>query len=144
MQDALKKRICRKMNDATWLLLRHNWPGLKTAFCVERIVNARGKESKESSYYIASMDISPKELLHTVREHWKVESMHWMLDVDFAEDNCRFLSENAHKSLNAIRKCALAIHKNFLACTKKKTSIKANMLACLINRKLLIKLLENL
>jgi len=68
--------------------------------------------------------------------------MHWMLDVDFSEDNCRFSSDNAHKTLNAIRKCALALHKDFLAHTNKKTSIKANMLACLINRKLLFQLLE--
>jgi len=92
---------------------------------------------------ITSMDISPEQLLQTVREHWKIESMHWMLDVDFSEDNCRFLSENALKSLNAMRKCALAIHKNFLAHTNKKSSIKANMLACLINQNFFMKLLEN-
>lgn len=140
----IETRICRKMNDASWLLPRHDWPGLKTAFSVERIVNERGKETQETSYYITSMDTSAKELLRIVREHWKIESMHWMLDVDFSEDSCRFLSENAHKTLNAIRKCALAIHKDFLARTNKKTSIKANMLACLINRKLFFQLLGNL
>ncbi len=132
------------MTDASWLLPRHNWPGLKTAFCVERLVNKRGKESRDRSYYITSMDASPRELLQTVREHWKVESMHWMLDVDFAEDNCRFLSDNVHKSLNAMRKFALAIHRNFLTSSNSKSSIKANMLACLINRKRFLNLLENL
>lgn len=28
------------------------------------------------------------------REHWKIESMHWMLDVTFSEDDCRFFDEN--------------------------------------------------
>jgi len=45
----IEKRICRKMNDASWLLPRHDWPGLKTAFCVERIVNARGRESRTNA-----------------------------------------------------------------------------------------------
>ncbi len=88
----IETRICRKMNDASWLLPRHDWPGLKTAFYVERIVNERGRERQETSYYITSIDTSAKELLRIVREHWKIESMHWMLDVDFSEDNCRFSS----------------------------------------------------
>ncbi len=116
----IERRICWKMQDASWLLARHNWPGLKTAFCVERIIDERGKQSQEVSYYISSKDASPMELLQIVREHWKIESMHWMLDINFSEDTCRFLSENAHKALNAIRKCALAIHKNFLKLKGKK------------------------
>lgn len=140
----IETRICRKMHDALWLLPRHDRPGLKTAFCVERIVKERGRERQETSYYIASMDTSAQEFLRIVREHWKIESMHWMLDVDFSEDACRFFSENAHKTLNAIRKCALALHKDFLARTNRKTSIKANMPACLINRKRLFQLLESL
>jgi len=74
----IEARICRKMNDASWLLPRHDWPGLKTAFCVERIVNERGKERQETSYYITSGDSSAKELLQIIWEHWKIESMHWL------------------------------------------------------------------
>lgn len=140
----IERRICWKMQDASWLLPRHDWPGLKTAFCVERIVDERGKQSREMSYYISSKDASPMKLLQTVREHWKIESMHWMLDINFSEDTCRFLSENAHKALNAMRKSALALHKNFLKRTGKKTSIKSNMLACSMNPKSFNQLLENL
>ena len=67
-----------------------------------------------------------------VREHWKIESMHWLLDVTFSEDESRFLSENAHTTMNALRKFALTVHKNYLAASGKKRSLKANMLAALI------------
>ncbi len=76
------------------------------------------------------------------REHWKIESMHWMLDVTFSEDDRRFLSENAHKTLNVMRKYALSVHKNFLSATKTSSSIKSNMLSCLLDRNRFLKLLE--
>ena len=67
------------------------------------------------------------------REHWKIESFHWLLDVTFSEDSCRFLSENAHITMNSLRKFALAVHKNFLAANSKKASLKASMLSALLN-----------
>ena len=127
----IEKRICRKARDIAWLAA-HKWPGLRSVFAVERIVDVRGMLSKETSYYISSSDVSARELLGAVREHWKIESMHWLLDVTFSEDESRFLSENAHTTMNALRKFALTVHKNYLAASGKKRSLKANMLAALI------------
>lgn len=72
------------------------------------------------------------------REHWKIESMHWLLDVTFSEDDCRFLSENAHRTMNAMRKFAIAVHKNFLSAHHKKSSLKAHMLSALLDSNLLL------
>ena len=127
----IEKRICRKARDIAWLAA-HKWPGLRSVFAVERIVDVRGMLSKETSYYISSSDVSARELLGAVREHWKIESLHWLLDVTFSEDESRFLSENAHTIMNALRKFALTVHKNYLAASGKKRSLKANMLAALI------------
>ena len=127
----IEKRICRKARDIAWLAA-HKWPGLRSVFAVERIVDVRGMLSKETSYYISSSDVSARELLGAVREHWKIESLHWLLDVTFSEDESRFLSENAHTTMNALRKFALTVHKNYLAALGKKRSLKANMLAALI------------
>ncbi len=138
----IEKRICRKLKDISWLLPRHDWPGLRCVFLIERIVDKRGEVSRETSYYISSLDGEPKQLMMLVREHWKIEAMHWMLDVTFSEDDRHFLSENAHKTLNAMRKYALAVHKNFLSTTKKRSSIKSNMLSCLLDRNRFLKLLE--
>lgn len=138
----IEKRICRKIKDASWLLSRHDWPGLGCAFSIERVVDKRGDVSCETSYYISSMDAAPEQLMKIAREHWKIESMHWMLDVTFSEDDCRILSENAHKTLNSLRKYALAIHKNFLSVTGKRSSIKSHMLSCLLDHDRFLKLLE--
>jgi len=138
----IEKRICRKIKDISWLLSRHDWPGLRCAFSVERIVDKRGEVSRETSYYISSLDEEPKQLMKFAREHWKIESLHWMLDVTFSEDDRHFLSESAHKTLNAMRKYALAVHKNFLLATNKHSSVKSNMLSCLLERNHFLRLLE--
>ncbi len=138
----LETRICRKITDPSWLQGRHNWPGLRSAFSIERIVRRKETVSRETSFYISSLDATPAKLMGMVREHWKIESLHWMLDVTFSEDDSRFFSENAHQTLNAMRKYALAIHKHFLNATGKKSSIKSNMLACLMNPALFSQLLE--
>ena len=91
----IEKRICRKIKDISWM-----------------------KEHK------SSRDTCAKQLMELAREHWKIESMHWILDVTFSEDDCRFLSENAHKSMNALRKFALAVHKSFLLLTTRNPLLK--------------------
>jgi len=49
----IEKRICRKLKDISWLLPRHNWPGLRCVFLIERIVDKRGEVSCETCYYLA-------------------------------------------------------------------------------------------
>lgn len=137
----IEKRICRKIKDISWLKA-HEWPGLHAVFSIERSVEVRGQVSRETSYYISSCDDPPEQLMALAREHWKIESMHWLLDVTFSEDNCRFLSENAHRTMNALRKFALAVHKNFLAACHSKSSLKANMLSALLNPSLLLDILR--
>lgn len=99
---------------------------------MERIVETHGHRSKETNYYISSRDASPRQLMEFAREHWKIESMHWILDVTFSEDSCHFLSENAHKTLNSLRKFALAVHKQFLSARHIKSSLKSSMLSALL------------
>ena len=48
----IEKRICKKINSSDWLQERHNWPGLKTVFCVERIITKGIKTTKDVGYYI--------------------------------------------------------------------------------------------
>ena len=128
----IEKRICRKIKDISYLEV-HKWPGLKSVFSIERVTEVRGNRACQTSFYISSIDVSAAQLMALAREHWKIESFHWLLDVTFSEDSCRFLNENAHITMNSFRKFALAVHKNFLAANPKKSSIKASMLSALIN-----------
>ncbi len=134
----IEKRICRKTSDLSWLEECSSWA---TAFSVKRITTTGNKTTEEISYYISSQDVSAKELLFLSREHWKIESMHWMLDVVLSEDKCRFWNENAHITLNILRKYALLLQKQFISALPKKASVKKNMLDCLMNDKLLLKII---
>jgi len=39
-----------------------------------------GKETTETRWYISSLGLDAKLALDSVRVHWQVESMHWVLD----------------------------------------------------------------
>lgn len=134
----IEKRICRKMSNINWLKKRHNWFGLKSVFSVERIISTPKKTTHETSYYISSLDVGEEKFLSVVREHWKIESMHWILDAVFGEDDCDFHSEQAHITINIFRKFALSLHKKYLSNINSKRSIRQNLLACLLNDKLLL------
>ena len=137
----IEKRICYKISDLSWLEERSSWAGLKTVFSVKRIVSTANKTTEEISYYISSQDVSAKELLFLSREHWKIESMHWMLDVVLS-DKCLFWNENAHITLNILRKYALLLHKQYISNLSKNVSVKKNMLNCLINDTFILKVIS--
>ena len=141
----IEHRTCRKTNDIDFLSY-HEWPGLKTVFEVRRIITAKNGSAKtdETGYYITSLDTTAEDLLHISRAHWKIESMHWMLDVDFSEDECELLSENGQKSLNIFRKLALFIHKSYMAKQPKKRSVKSNLLRCLVSESALLEVIGSL
>lgn len=80
--------------------------------------------------------------MELAREHWKVESMQWLLDVTFSEDDSRLLCENANRTMNALRKFALAVHKNFLDAHHKSSSIKAHMLSALLDEEIFLSILR--
>ncbi len=139
-----ERRICSSITDLSSLKNRDEWVGLKSVFSVRRIVECNGKTSDETSYYISSLTVCSGDLLKIVREHWKIESLHWLLDVVFSEDKCSIISENGHKSLNILRKLALFLHKQYIAKQTKKRSIKSSMLSALINEKHLCNIIESL
>lgn len=138
----IEKRICKKINLGDWLQERHNWPGLKTAFSVERIITKGNKTTKDIGYYITSSDKSAQFLAQIAREHWRIESMHWVLDVLFSEDDVKYYSENAHICLNILRKYAFQLHKNYIATKGKKCSVKSQLFECLLNENLLLDIIS--
>jgi predicted transposase YbfD/YdcC len=139
-----ERRICSKIKDISWLSNLKEWSGLGTIFSIRRISSDKHKTTDETNYYITSLSETPEKLLKITREHWKIESLHWMLDVVFSEDDCRLQSDDGQKSLNAFRKLAIFLHRNYLKSSGCKQSAKSNMLKCLINEKLLLRIIKNL
>ncbi len=99
---------------------------------------------KKNSYYITSLCTSAEKLLEISREHWKIESMHWVLDVVFSEDSSAILSENSLKTLNILRKFAFIAHKKYILSQSRKKAYKTSMFDCLLNDNRLLEVLKNL
>ena len=86
------------------------WKGL-TAICMlmcQRVVN--GVESVEFRSYIGSFAGTAAEYLGAIRGHWSVEnSLHWVLDVVFREDESRHHAGNSGENLALLRKLAISL-----------------------------------
>jgi predicted transposase YbfD/YdcC len=64
--------------------------------------------SSETRYYLSSLPADAKRLLHCIRAHWGIEnSLHWVLDVAFREDDSRPHKNAAAENLSRIRRIAL-------------------------------------
>ena len=126
------------MTDTEWLKERYNWSGLKNVFAVENIISTAKKTTQETNYYISSLKADEEKFLSVVSEHWKIESMHRILDAVFGENYCDFQSEQAHITINIFRKFAIALHKKYLAKVKSNRSIRQNLVSCLLNDQLLL------
>jgi predicted transposase YbfD/YdcC len=88
------------------------WVGL-TAICMlmcRRVVD--GVEGVEFRYFIGSFGGTAEEYLGAIRSHWSIEnSLHWVLDVVFREDESRHHAGNSCENLSLLRKLAIGLLK---------------------------------
>lgn len=98
-----------------------DWRGLQSIARVESERTHKGQTSIEQRYYICSNALSAEKVLYAARNHWGVESLHWMLDVAFNEDGNRTRKGNAAENLAVMRQVTLNVLKQD---KKTKLSIK--------------------
>jgi predicted transposase YbfD/YdcC len=90
-----------------WLEQKKEWAGLKTVGVVESIREIGDKISIERRYYINSIEGLSK-FSEMVRAHWSIENQqHWVLDVQFGEDNNRSRKDYSAENLAVIRRASL-------------------------------------
>ena len=144
-RDRIEKRTCFKAPTLNWFENKKDWAGLTSAFAVRRVTIVKGVTTEETSYFISSRDESPERFLEIVRDHWKIESMHYQLDVVFSEDECRILSTDGQKALSIFRKLALCLHKSYIEglSAKTKPSVASNMFRALISFDHMLKILSS-
>ncbi|AZL84935.1 ISAs1-like element ISVsa13 family transposase [Aliivibrio salmonicida] len=112
------------------------WTGLKNIIMVESFRYKKGKSiGLEYRYYISSKTLTAEQAANAVREHWGIESMHWILDVSMNEDACQIYKDNGAENLSCLRHMAL----NMLRVEPTKVSIVGKQKRCLMN----ISMLEN-
>jgi predicted transposase YbfD/YdcC len=88
------------------------WADLQTIVRVQRERRLTDKTETETAYYISSLPADAEPLLAATRFHWAVEnSLHWVLDVIFREDDARVRVGHAAHNFAILRQLALNIIK---------------------------------
>ncbi|MGF6604968.1 putative transposase YbfD/YdcC [Paraburkholderia sp. GAS448] len=72
------------------------WPGMRSIVMIESTREIRDSAATEHRFYVSSLPPDAAHIAHAVRAHWAIEnSSHWVLDMTFAEDQCRVRVDNA-------------------------------------------------
>jgi predicted transposase YbfD/YdcC len=93
--------------------LREQWPGIKAVGMAVRVMEkADGTTSGDVRYFISSRYLSGKRFAQAVRGHWSIEnSLHWVLDVTFDEDQSRARQRRLADNLSWLRRFAISLLK---------------------------------
>jgi predicted transposase YbfD/YdcC len=109
---------------------RKDWPWIKAIGYTVRITrHADGRETDEVRYYLSSRYLSGQRFAEAVRGHWGIESMHWVLDVNFGEDDSRTRERTLGNNLSWLRRFAVTLLKRH----PDKDSLRGKMMSCMLN-----------
>jgi predicted transposase YbfD/YdcC len=79
---------------------------LKAVVMVESEREIDAKVERETRFYITSSTDKADTLGQVVRRHWSIESMHWLMDCLFRDDQCRVRTEHAPANFTTIKHIA--------------------------------------
>jgi len=97
------------------------WTKLRSIVKVSSERHLPEKTQVETRYYISSLSGDAKQALRVKRTHWSIENtLHWVLDIAFREDESRVRKDNGPENLAILRHIALSL-------LKQDTSIKAGI-----------------
>lgn len=109
----LEIRTYSLLKDPQILSMCDDWPNLMTVGRVTRYCEIKDKKTEETRYYISSKDHKIDSFAEEVRNHWGIEnSLHWVLDIVFREDESRVREKNAAANFATMRHITLNMLKN--------------------------------
>ena len=86
------------------------WKGLHSVGMVEAQRQIGKQVSCQRRYFISSLDANALRMGEAIRAHWTIEnSLHWVLDVAFGEDNSRIRHGNAAENMAVLRHIAVSL-----------------------------------
>lgn len=88
------------------------WTGMRSVGEVITITERDGKRTCEVRHYIGSIEPKVRKFAESVRGHWGIEnSLHWVLDVTFNEDQSRIRKDNGPDNFGLLRRFAISLIK---------------------------------
>jgi predicted transposase YbfD/YdcC len=118
--------------------VRQEWPSVKAIGYSLRVTqHADGRETDETRFYILSRYLSGKRFSEAVRGHWGIESMHWVLDVNFREDDSRTRERTLGNNLSWLRRFAVTLLKRHPV----NDSLRGKMVRCMMDTEFLAEVL---
>ena len=111
--------------EVDWITSERSYPGApgftsKTLLKVCSRTEYADRCSFDTHFYISSAPLNIERIAGAARGHWGIESMHWLLDVEFKDDLSRYRAGHGAKNMAVLRRFAL----NLLRANKTKGSIK--------------------
>ncbi len=93
--------------------LQEEWPSVKAIGIAVRMTEKKdGTTSDDVRYFIGSRYLSGPRFAQAVRGHWGIEnSLHWVLDVTFDEDQSRTRERHMADNLSWLRRFAISLLK---------------------------------
>ncbi len=123
----IETRVYTASGNIDWITSGRSCPGqprfqhIKSLVKVLNRVEHADKCTFEKHLYISSVPPDIDRLAIAVRSHWGIESMHWLLDVEFKDDLSRYRAGHGAKNMAVIRRFALGL----VRANKTKSSVKS-------------------
>jgi len=140
----LEIRECWLIDDpVAFEYIRHyeGWADLNAIVRLKRERHIAEQVQCETAYYITSLTGDAQTILTATRCHWSIEnSLHWVMDVTFQEDESRIRKDNSSQNMVVLRHIAL----NILKKDKSKGSLRQKRYKATLDDTFLLNLLEQI
>jgi predicted transposase YbfD/YdcC len=139
----IENRKCSLYKDLTFIENAAEWKELKAVIKIEsyRYIKSESKEETETRYNITSSGESAEKLGRAIRSRKGIEnSLHWVLDMSFREDESRKREGYSVQNFSMINRIALNLIKKE---PSKKRSVKGKRLDAGWNNDYLLNILTN-
>src|SRR6266478_4430652 len=140
----IETRTYTASNAVDWIASERSYPGQPRFITIKTIVkvDTRTEHTDRSTFdtrtYICSAPLDIERIARAARGHWGVESMHWLLDVEFKDDLSRYRSGHGAKNMAVVRRFALGL----VRADKSKGSVKTRRKSAGWNPEFLLQILQ--